>query len=107
VFIHGTDSDMAEKAREMVENIVREVEVGQVYVGKVTRVEKYGAFVEVLPGKEGLVHISQLDVGRVNKVEDICAVGDSLTVKVTEIDGQGRLNLSRKEALKPESAPLT
>jgi polyribonucleotide nucleotidyltransferase len=107
VFIHGTDSEMAEKAREMVENIVREVEVGQVYVGKVTRVEKYGAFVEVLPGKEGLVHISQLDVGRVNKVEDICAVGDSLTVKVTEIDGQGRLNLSRKEALKPESAPLT
>jgi polyribonucleotide nucleotidyltransferase len=107
VFIHGTDSEMAEKAREMVENIVREVEVGQIYVGKVTRVEKYGAFVEVLPGKEGLVHISQLDVGRVNKVEDICAVGDSLTVKVTEIDGQGRLNLSRKEALKPESAPLT
>ncbi|GMA61513.1 polyribonucleotide nucleotidyltransferase [Alicyclobacillus fastidiosus] len=100
VFIHSSEVERANKAKEMIGNIVREVEVGHVYVGKVTRVEKYGAFVEVLPGKEGLVHISQLDVSRVAKVEDICSVGDEITVKVTEIDNQGRINLSRKEVLK-------
>lgn len=100
VFISGTDSESANKAKELVQNIVQEVEVGKVYKGRVTRVEKYGAFVEVLPGKEGLVHVSQLDLNRVNKVEDICNVGDELMVKVTEIDGQGRINLSRKEVLK-------
>lgn len=100
VFISGTDSESANKAKQLVQNIVQEVEVGKVYKGRVTRVEKYGAFVEVLPGKEGLVHVSQLDVSRVNKVEDVCNVGDELMVKVTEIDGQGRINLSRKEVLK-------
>jgi polyribonucleotide nucleotidyltransferase len=100
VFIHSSDVAQADKAKEMIANIVREVEVGKVYVGKVTRVEKYGAFVEIMPGKDGLVHISQLDVGRVAKVEDICNVGDEITVKVTEIDSQGRINLSRKEVLK-------
>ncbi|QRF23680.1 polyribonucleotide nucleotidyltransferase [Alicyclobacillus sp. TC] len=103
IFIHGMDAEMAHRAKQTIENIAREVEVGQTYVGRVTRVEKYGAFVEILPGKEGLVHISQLDMQRVNKVEDVCSVGDPLTVKVTEIDAQGRLNLSRKEALKNES----
>lgn len=103
IFIHGMDAEMANRAKQTIENIAREVEVGQTYVGRVTRVEKYGAFVEILPGKEGLVHISQLDMQRVNKVEDVCSVGDPLTVKVTEIDAQGRLNLSRKEALKNES----
>lgn len=103
VFIHSSDGEQANKAKELIANIVREVEVGHVYVGKVTRVEKYGAFVEILPGKEGLVHISQLDVARVAKVEDICKVGDDITVKVTEIDNQGRVNLSRKEVLKAES----
>jgi polyribonucleotide nucleotidyltransferase len=102
IFISGTDSDGAAQAREQILNITREVEVGKTYVGKVTRVEKYGAFVEVLPGKEGLVHVSQLDVNRVNKVEDICKVGDLITVKVTEIDAQNRINLSRKEALKDQ-----
>lgn len=102
VFISGTDSESANRARELVQNIVQEVEVGKVYKGKVMRVEKYGAFVEVLPGKEGLVHVSQLDLNRVNKVEDICNVGDELMVKVTEIDGQGRINLSRKEVLKAQ-----
>lgn len=102
VFISGTDSESANKARELVQNIVQEVEVGKVYKGRVTRVEKYGAFVEVLPGKEGLVHVSQLDLNRVNKVEDICNVGDDLMVKVTEIDNQGRINLSRKEVLKAQ-----
>ncbi|QQE80851.1 polyribonucleotide nucleotidyltransferase [Alicyclobacillus sp. SO9] len=100
VFISGVDAAMADKAKEQIMNITREVEVGVTYLGKVTRVEKYGAFVEVLPGKEGLVHISQLDENRVNKVEDICKVGDQITVKVTEIDNQGRVNLSRKQALK-------
>lgn len=102
VFIHSSSVEQADKAKEMIQNIVREVEVGATYVGKVTRVEKYGAFVEILPGKEGLVHISQLDVGRVAKVEDVCNVGDPITVKVTEIDNQGRINLSRKEALKAQ-----
>jgi polyribonucleotide nucleotidyltransferase len=102
VFISATDSAAAEKAKDQIENITREVEVGKTYLGKVMRVEKYGAFVEVLPGKEGLVHISQLDLNRVNKVEDVCQVGDQITVKVTEIDSQGRINLSRKEVLKAE-----
>jgi polyribonucleotide nucleotidyltransferase len=102
VFISGVDAEGAHQARELIQNITREVEVGKTYLGKVMRVEKYGAFVEVLPGKEGLVHVSQLDVNRVNKVEDICNVGDQIPVKVTEIDGQGRINLSRKEALKAE-----
>lgn len=100
VFINATDAGQAERAKVLIENITREVEVGKVYEGKVTRVEKYGAFVEILPGKDGLVHVSQLDVARVNKVEDICNVGDIISVKVTEIDGQGRVNLSRKEVLK-------
>ncbi|QSO45386.1 polyribonucleotide nucleotidyltransferase [Alicyclobacillus mengziensis] len=102
VFISGVDSEGANKAREQILNITADVEVGKTYNGRVTRVEKYGAFVEVLPGKEGLVHISQLDLNRVNKVEDICNVGDYIQVKLTEIDNQGRINLSRKEALKAE-----
>ncbi|AEJ43317.1 polyribonucleotide nucleotidyltransferase [Alicyclobacillus acidocaldarius] len=105
VYIHSTDAEQANRAREMVENIVRDVEIGATYTGKVTRVEKYGAFVEILPGKEGLVHISQLDLNRVAKVEDVCQVGDTLTVKVTEIDNQGRINLSRKEVLKAMQPP--
>jgi len=104
VLISGTDSESADRARQMVQNIVQEVEVGKVYQGKVMRVEKYGAFVEVLPGKEGLVHVSQLDLNRVNKVEDVCNVGDEIAVKVTEIDNQGRINLSRKEVLKAQQS---
>lgn len=104
VFISGQDSEAAARAKEMVENIVREVEVGKVYLGKVTRVEKYGAFVEVLPGKEGLVHVSQVDATRINRVEDVCVVGDHILVKVTEIDNQGRVNLSRKDALREVDA---
>lgn len=102
VFISGTEAASAERARQWVLDLTREVEVGKVYNGRVTRVEKYGAFVEILPGKEGLVHVSQLDVNRVNKVEDICNVGDQIMVKVTEIDAQGRVNLSRKEVLRAE-----
>lgn len=100
VYISSPDKAGLEAAKEHILNITREVEVGKTYLGKVTRVEKYGAFVEVLPGKEGLVHVSQLDLGRVAKVEDVCQVGDQIVVKVTEIDSQGRINLSRKEALR-------
>ncbi|QSO53747.1 polyribonucleotide nucleotidyltransferase [Alicyclobacillus curvatus] len=102
VFISGVNSEGADRARQQILNITADVEVGKTYNGRVTRVEKYGAFVEVLPGKEGLVHISQLDLNRVNKVEDVCNVGDYIQVKLTEVDNQGRINLSRKEALKAE-----
>ncbi|MCL2548386.1 MAG: polyribonucleotide nucleotidyltransferase [Symbiobacteriaceae bacterium] len=99
VFIAAVDAQLGERALKMIEAIVREVEVGVVYMGRITRVEKYGAFVEILPGKEGLVHISQLDIARVNNTEDIVSVGDEILVKVTEIDRMGRINLSRREVL--------
>ena len=83
----------------MIEDLVREVEVGQVYTGKVKRIEKFGAFVEVLPGKDGLVHISELEHRRVAQVEDVLKIGDVVEVKVIEIDNQGRINLSRKVLL--------
>ena len=104
VFIAAVDPVSAEKAIKIIESLVAEVEVGKVYVGKVTRLMNFGAFVEILPGKEGLVHISQLALERVNKVEDVVSVGDEVIVKVTEIDKQGRVNLSRKEVLK-QNAP--
>ncbi|NLY54297.1 MAG: polyribonucleotide nucleotidyltransferase [Firmicutes bacterium] len=99
IFIASVDSEAGERAKEMIEEIVAEVEVGRIYHGRVTRVEKYGAFVEILPGKEGLVHISQLADTRVAQTEDVCRLGDIIPVKVTEIDHLGRINLSRKEAL--------
>ncbi|WP_145948962.1 polyribonucleotide nucleotidyltransferase [Paenibacillus sp. Y412MC10] len=103
VFIASSNEEMNQKARSIIEGIVREVEIGEIYVGTVKRVEKFGAFVEVLPNKEGLVHISQLSTERVGKVEDVVNVGDTITVKVTEIDQQGRINLSRKAVLVAES----
>ena len=104
VFIAAVDPEMGLKAQEMVEVLVREVEPGEVYLGKVTRVEKYGAFVEVLPGKEGLLHISHLDHRRVEKTEDVVNLGDMIEVKVLDIDDKGRINLSRKALLKrPEN----
>lgn len=99
IFIAAVDTEAGEKAKKMIEDLTADVEVGRIYNGKVTRVEKYGAFVEILPGKEGLVHISQLDNTHVARTEDICVVGDEIPVKVTEIDRLGRINLSRKEAL--------
>ena len=84
----------------MIDGYSREVKEGEVYLGKVTKIANFGAFVEILPGKEGLVHISKLDVKRVNKVEDVVSVGDEILVKVTEIDSMGRVNLSRKDAIK-------
>lgn len=100
VYIAAVDPTSADKAVKTIEALVAEVEVGKTYVGKVTRLMNFGAFVEILPGKEGLVHISQLALERVNKVEDVVSVGDEVVVKVTEIDRQGRVNLSRKEVLK-------
>ncbi|GGJ04717.1 polyribonucleotide nucleotidyltransferase [Alicyclobacillus cellulosilyticus] len=100
IFISGTDPNGANRAKEMILDITRDVEVGKTYRGRVTRIEKFGAFVEILPGKEGLVRVSELDVRRVNRVEDVCQVGDEIMVKVTEIDAQGRINLSRREVLK-------
>ncbi|MEK3800316.1 polyribonucleotide nucleotidyltransferase [Peribacillus sp. FSL H8-0477] len=102
VFIASTEQDMNEKAKKIIEDIVREVMVGEVYLGKVKRIEKFGAFVEIFTGKDGLVHISELAEERVGKVEDILAIGDEIEVKVTEIDKQGRVNLSRKAVLKAQ-----
>jgi len=99
VYIASPDVAMLAKAKEQIEMIVREVVVGETYVGTVKRIEKFGCFVEVLPGKEGLVHISQLSNERVGRVEDVVKVGDRITVKVTEIDNLGRVNLSRKAVL--------
>lgn len=100
VFIAAVDVEAGNKAVNIIESLVREVEIGGVYNGKVTRLMAFGAFVEILPGKEGLVHISQLALERVEKVEDVVSVGDEIMVKVTEVDRQGRVNLSRKELLK-------
>lgn len=103
VFIGSSDEAMIQKARSIIEGLVREVQVGEIYVGTVRRIEKFGAFVELIPGKDGLVHISQLSTERVAKVEDVVAIGDTITVKVTEIDPQGRVNLSRKAVLTSET----
>ncbi len=99
VFIAAIDSESGRKAVEIVENIVKDVEVGETYVGKVTKIMNFGAFVEVLNGKEGLVHISNLAHEHVKNVDDVVKVGDEIAVKVTEIDKQGRINLSRKALL--------
>ena len=95
VFIAAPDGESGERAKKIVEDLVRDVEVGAVYTGVVKRIMNFGAFVQILPGKEGLVHISQLAAHRVNRVEDEVNLGDTLTVKVREIDSQGRVNLSR------------
>ncbi|EGQ0393297.1 polyribonucleotide nucleotidyltransferase [Staphylococcus pseudintermedius] len=99
VFIGSTEQDMINQARAWIESIVREAEVGQVYDAKVKRIEKFGAFVELFPGKDALVHISQISNERINKVEDVLNMGDTLKVKVTEIDKQGRVNASHKVLL--------
>ena len=99
VYVSGLDIDKCRQAISIVETIANDPEIGAIYKGKVTRLMQFGAFVEIAPGKEGLVHISKLDVKRVEKVEDVVNVGDEVIVKVTEIDDQGRLNLSRRDAL--------
>ena len=99
IFITSPNMDAMDRARKMIEDIVREVEVGEVYTGRVTRFLKFGAFVELLPGKEGLCHISQLAKHRVESVEDVVKIGDQLEVKVIEIDEKGRINVSHKALL--------
>ncbi len=99
VFITSLDGASGDKAKQIVENLTRDIAVGETYLGTVTRIINIGAFVQILPGKEGLVHISQLAPTRVEKVEDVVKLGDEIMVKVVEIDGQGRVNLSRKALL--------
>ena len=99
VFVSAIDAEDAARAISTIKTIVEDPEVGAIYKGRVTRLMNFGAFVEIAPGKEGLVHISKLDTKRVERVEDVVAVGDPLIVMVTEIDQQGRINLSRKDAI--------
>jgi DNA polymerase III epsilon subunit family exonuclease len=102
--IAATSGEAAEKAIRWIEGLTRDVEVGREYLGKVTRIMNFGAFVEILPGKEGLVHISQLADYRVPRVEDVVSIGDELMVVVTEIDRMGRINLSRRAAMERHMA---
>ncbi len=102
IFISSVDEEMNAKAKAMIENIVREAKVGEYYEGAVKRIEKFGAFVELFPGKDGLLHISEIQEERTKEVEDVLKMGDVLKVKVIEIDRQGRVNLSRKIVLKEE-----
>ncbi len=103
VYILTPDSASAQKALRIIQGIAKDIEPGEIYMGKVVRITTFGAFVEILPGKDGLVHISKLDKKRVEKVEDVVNIGDEILVKVTEIDKQGRINLSRKDAMTDET----
>ena len=105
VFVGGINETVARKAIAMIEGLTKEVRVGEVYTGKVTRLLNFGAFVEILPGKEGLCHISQLGEDHIESVEDEVSVGDEVTVMVTEIDNLGRINLSRRAVLLGEEPP--
>ncbi len=103
VFIAGIDIDMIRLAQQKISDIVAEVELNEIYKGKVTRIVNFGAFVELLPGKEGLLRIGNISHERIEKVEDVLKVGDEVEVKVTEIDDKGRVNVSRKVLLpRPE-----
>ena len=99
VFITTPDSDAAKKAKGIIMAITSDVEVGNVYLGKVTRIMNFGAFVELAPGKEGMVHISKLSNQHVKTVEEVVKIGDEILVRVHEIDKQGRINLTRKGLL--------
>jgi polyribonucleotide nucleotidyltransferase len=111
VYITSTDAAGGERAKQIVEDITREVMVGEVYTGRVVRVESYGAFVEILPGRDGMVHISQMSKERVNRVEDVCNLGDELLVKVIEIGDDGKIRLSLRglseddQGYEPPAAP--
>ena len=100
VFITSPDGEAGKKAQEWIDNLTHEVKAGEIFNAKVTRIMNFGAFAEILPGQEGLIHISELSEQRVEKVEDIVKVGDVIPVKVKEIDSQGRINLSAKAAAK-------
>jgi polyribonucleotide nucleotidyltransferase len=100
IFISANEQSAIDKAQQAIKGLIEEVEVGTIYKGVVKRITDFGAFVEVLPGKQGLVHISKLDFNRVEKVKDVLNEGDEVMVKVISIDDQGRINLSRKDAMK-------
>ncbi|WP_313234502.1 polyribonucleotide nucleotidyltransferase [Sporosarcina ureae] len=102
IYISSPNSEMNEKAKNMIENIVREAKVGEYYLAKVKRIEKFGAFLEIFPGKDGLLHISEIQEARTKEVEDVLKLEDELFVKVIEIDRQGRVNLSRKVVILEE-----
>ena len=102
IYIASADEEMIARAKEIIENIVRVAQVGEYYLGKVKRIEKFGAFVEIFNGKDGLLHISEIQEERTKNVEDVLKIGDELLVKVIEIDNQGRVNLSRKVVIKEE-----
>ncbi len=104
VFISTPDQEAADKARKIIEGIAKDIEVGDVYTGKVVRIMNFGAFVELLPGKDGMIHISKLDTKRVEKVEDVVNIGDEIEVKVNEIDSQGRINLIRNDIVYENNA---
>ncbi len=96
VMITSKDAGEAKRAEDWIKDLTREVEVGEIFQGKVVRIMNFGAFVELLPGKDGLVHISELAPNRVEKVEDVVNLGDVIAVKVKEIDDQGRISLTHK-----------
>jgi polyribonucleotide nucleotidyltransferase len=105
IFIASSDGEAMKRAIEWIKNITAEAEIGAIYTGKVSRIAEFGAFVEILPGKDGLVHISELEARRVDKVEDVCRLGDEIIVKVIGIDDKGKIRLSRKQALDPSLKP--
>lgn len=102
IFISSVDEEMIQRAQDMIESIVREAKVGEYYLGKVKRIEKFGAFLEIFPGKDGLLHISEIQDERTKNVEDVLKIGDELFVKCIEIDRQNRVNLSRKVVVQEE-----
>ncbi len=105
IFIAAENPEKANEAKKIIEKIVKEIEVGEIYLGKVVRITEFGAFVELIEGKDGLLHISKISDKRIKKVEDVLSLGDEVLVKVMEIDKQGRINLSRKDALPNPEQP--
>lgn len=99
IFISTPDAEAAKKAREIIEGIAKDIGIGDVYLGKVVRIMPFGAFIELLPGKDGMIHISKLSKERVGKVEDVVNIGDEIMVKVIEVDKQGRINLARQDTI--------
>jgi len=102
IYISSANEEMNARAKQIIEDIVREAKVGEYYLSTVKRIEKFGAFCEIFPGKDGLLHISEIQEERTKQVEDVLKLGDQLLVKVIEIDKQGRVNLSRKVVLQEE-----
>jgi polyribonucleotide nucleotidyltransferase len=106
IFVAATDQLSGQRAVKLIQDITRELQVGEVYVGKVARIVPFGAFIELVPGRDGLLHISQVSKERIDRVEDVLKLGDEIEVRIIEIDPQGKVRLSRKEAVRPiEAAP--